>query len=253
MNTRPIVLAWFLLLCAVSPGAGHAEGTVRGESLDILVYGASGKVGRHIVDEALARGHRVTGVSRDPGRITLKHERYAVVQGDLLDIGSVQERTRGRDVVVVSVRGVLEGAESAGDAISRIGVENVVEAIRDSGELSTYLVHVGGAGSLEIKPGVLLADRVPKIFMPKDFEVELAGQVQALEYLRGVNDVAWTYATPPRTFTSGKRTGVFRIGGDRLMEDSRGKSRVSRADFAVAVVDEAESHKYQGKRFSVAY
>jgi len=115
------------------------------------------------------------------------------------------------------------------------------------------LIHVGGSGSLEVKPGVLYADTLPKIFIPRSLEVEIAGQVLALEYLRTVTDVKWSFATPPKNFTNGKRTGVFRIGGDQLMEDSRGRSRVSRADFAVALIDEAERAEHVMQRFSVVY
>jgi hypothetical protein len=253
VTNHPIVLLCCLLLGAFLPAAGLAESKSHAQSLNILVYGASGKIGVHIVDEALARGHQVTGVSRDPGQITRKHERFTVVQGDLLDVENVQAAIQDRDVIILSVRGVIGPSENPADTIARIGAQNLVDALRRSGQNRSYLIHVGGAATLEISPGVLLADRVPKLFLKRDFELEIAGQIQALEFLRGVDDVAWTYATPPRTFTNGKRRGVFRIGGDRLMEDSRGKSMISRSDFAVAVMDEAETREHQGQRFSVAY
>jgi putative NADH-flavin reductase len=104
-----------------------------------------------------------------------------------------------------------------------------------------------------VEPGVLYADKLPKVFLPKSLELEIAGQVLALEYLRTVTDVGWSYATPAKNFTNGKRTGTFRIGCDQLLEDSRGRSRISRADFAVALIDEAENAEYVQQRFSVAY
>ena len=106
---------------------------------------------------------------------------------------------------------------------------------------------------LEVGGGELYADKLPKLFLPKGLELEIQGQVLALEYLRNTDDVAWSYATPPKNFTNGERTGNFRVGGDQLMEDERGKSRISRADFAVAILDEAELELYTGQRFSVAY
>jgi putative NADH-flavin reductase len=99
----------------------------------------------------------------------------------------------------------------------------------------------------------LYADKIPKIFIPKNLELEIRGQVLALEYLRTVDDVNWSYATPAKNFTNGERTGEFRLGGDQLMENAKGKSRISRADFAVALVDEAENANYVRQRFSVAY
>ena len=63
----------------------------------------------------------------------------------------------------------------------------------------------------------------------------------------------WTYVTPAKNFTNGSRTAQYRIGGDDLLEDAWGRSRVSRADFAVALIDEAESAAHLQQRISIAY
>ena len=233
-----------MLVFATSPAAG--------ETLDILVFGATGKVGRHVVAEALDRGHRVTAVSRDPARIDMDGENLEKARGDLLDPQSVRALLGGRDVVVISVRGIAPGAQSGEDAIVRIGVENVVNALREA-RSAARLIHVGGSGSLEIRPGVTLAERLPRFFLSRDFEIELEGQLLVLEYLESVDDVGWTYLTPPRSFTPGPRTGRYRVGGDRLMQDAQGKSRISRADFAVALIDEAENAAHPMQRIQVAY
>ena len=223
------------------------------EPLRILVYGATGKVGTHVVDEALERGHVVTAVSRDPSRIQQQHDNLSAVVGDLLDSISIENLIIDQDVIVVSVRGIVGKPKVPENAIQRIGVEKVVNVLRDFGDDAPRLIHVGGSGTLEVEPGVLYADKIPKLFLPKSLEVEIQGQVLALEYLRTVNDVSWSYATPAKNFTNGKRTGTFRIGGDTVLEDSRGRSRISRRDFAVALIDEAENADYVRQRFSVAY
>jgi putative NADH-flavin reductase len=112
---------------------------------------------------------------------------------------------------------------------------------------------VGGSGSLEVEPGVLFAERLPKIILPKGLEVEILGQILALEFLCKVDNVKWTYVTPPKSFSNGPRTGTYRIGGDRALEDERGRTRLSRADFAVALIDEAEQAAHVRERISVAY
>ena len=155
--------------------------------------------------------------------------------------------------MVISVRGVVEDSGRPEDSIVFRGVSNAVGAFRRIGQDPPRLIHVGGAASLEVKPGVLLADRLPRIFMPGQLEQEVDGQVLVLEYLRGVDDVAWTYITPPRNLKRGSRKGVYRIGGDALMEDTRGNSSITRADFAVAVIDEAEQAAHIRERISVAY
>jgi putative NADH-flavin reductase len=222
-------------------------------ALNILVYGATGRVGSHVVDEALRRGHHVTAVSRDPSRIKVQHPNLKAVQGDLLDSASIARLAVNQDVIIVSVRGIVGKSMTPENALQRVAVENVVKVLRTMGESAPRLIHVGGAGSLVVKPGVLYADELRKGSMPKWLKVEVEGQILALEYLRTVKDVKWSYATPAKNFTNGARTGKFRIGGDELMEDDRGKSTISRADFAVALIDEAESAKHINQRFSVAY
>lgn len=258
---RPAGLARVLALFLAAAPFSALSSDPGENSLDILVFGASGKVGRHVVPEALQRGHRVTAVSRNPDSIKTPNEdpgkntrqNLEVVQGDILDMDSVLHLVSGKDVVVISVRGVVGEGKTPSDTVVLQGLENVVNALRTLSPQAPRLLHVGGSGSLEVKPGVLFADRIPKLAIPKSLELEIAAQVETLNYLRSVDDVEWTYLTPPKNFTNGKRTGQYRVGGDRVFEDKYGRSRVSRADFAVALVDEAESRAHPQQRISIAY
>lgn len=236
-----------LLLGAVASVAASAQ------SLDILVYGATGKIGSLAVAVALERGHRVAAVSRNPAQIDSAPAGLTAVRGDLLDEASIAMLVRNRDVVIVAVRGVIGERSSPEDALQRIAVEKLVTVLRAAGTAAPRLIHVGGAGSLEVEPGVRYADKLPRLFLPKKLELEIDGQVLALDYLRSVTEVRWTYVTPPRNFTNGERTGRYRIGGEQMLEDERGRSRVSRADFAVALIDEAERAAHVGERISIAY
>ena len=231
----------------------HVAAQTESNSFKILVYGATGKVGSQAVNEALNRGHIVTAVSRDPSRITLVHDNLTAVKGDVLNPESVAGLVAGQQVVIISVRGVLGKSKDPSDAVPFIAVENVVNALRGMGDTAPRLIHVGGSGSLEVKPGVVYADTLPMGIIPRKLQTEIEGQVLALQYLRSVTDVDWSYATPAKNFTNGKRTGVFRIGGDQLLESSSGRSRISRADFAVALIDEVENAQFIQQRFSVVY
>ena len=215
----------------LTAGAPHA-----GAALDIVIYGATGEVGSEAVREALDRGHNVFAVSRNPASIALRHPNLTAVKGDLLDKASIAEISAGKDV-----------------ALQFIAAENLVDVLFRMGSDAPRLLHVGGSGSLEVEPGVLFAEKLPKILLPKDLEVEILGQILALEFYRKVDDVNWTYVTPPKNLTNGPRTGVFRIGGDQALEDEHGRCRLSRADFAVALIDEAELAKHPRERISVAY
>lgn len=245
-------LAIAIAMMLISAFAASQE-PLQKDQLHLLVYGATGKVGIHVVDEALQRGHTVTAVSRDPSRIQQRHENLSAVAGDLLDPQSVELLVQDQDVVILSVRGIVGNSKDPQDTLQRIAAENIVNSLRIIGGGAARLIHVGGSGSLEVEPGVMYGDKIPKIFLPKSLELEIQGQILTLEYLRTVDDVQWSYATPAKNFTNAERTGEFRIGGDALMEDERGKSRISRADFAVALIDEAERAEHIGKRFSVAY
>lgn len=221
-------------------------------ALNIVVFGATGEVGSHVVQEALNRGHRVTAVSRNPAQVKLQHHNLAVVKGDLLDNTSVSEIVTGKDAVVLSVRGVIGDSGAPSSALQFMAAENVVDALSEHGG-AARLLHVGGSGSLEVEPGVMFAEKLPTIILPKDLEVEILGQILALEFYQKVDNVDWTYVTPPKNFTDGPRTGKYRIGGQQALEDGRGRTRVSRADFAAALIDEAEKAAHPRQQISVAY
>ena len=223
------------------------------EALDIVVYGATGKVGVHVVQEALDRGHRVTAVSRKPAQITKQHANLSVVKGDLLDKTSVTDIVTGADVVIVSVRGVIGDSNRAESALQFMAAEILVDALYQLGTDAPRLIHVGGSGVLEVEPGVTFAAKLPTILLPRKLEIEILGQMLALEFFGKVDDVQWTYVTPPKNFTNGRRTGEFRVGGDQALKDRWGRTRLSRADFAVALIDEAERAEHVRRQISVAY
>ena len=230
-----------------------ASGPQAQEVLDIVIYGATGAVGSNAVREALERGHHVIAVSRNPASVEMQHANLSIVKGDLLDEASVARTVAGKDVVILSVRGVIGDSGSPESALQFIAAETLVDVLFRIGDSAPRLIHVGGSGSLEVEPGVVFAEKLPTILLPKNLEVEILGQILTLEFYNKVDDVIWTYITPPMNFTNGPRTGVFRIGGDQAIKDDRGRTRLSRADFAVALIDEAEQSKYPRKRISVAY
>ncbi len=243
-----------VMLLAVLVGVGFVSGghSATSDGLKIIVYGSTGRVGSRVVNEALNRGHEVTAVSRDPARIKQQNDRLSAVKGDILESASITGLVAGQDVIVVSVRGRVDGSKDPEKTVQRVAAEILVGVLRNMGEHAPRLIYVGGAGSLEIKPGVLYADSLP-IFVPRSIRQEVQGHVLTLEYLRTVEDVQWTYISPAKKFAPGKRTGIYRIGGDQMLFDKKGKSKISMEDFAVALIDEAENSAHLRERFSIAY
>jgi putative NADH-flavin reductase len=213
--------------------------------LAIVVYGGTGHIGQRIVDEALNRGHRVTVVVRDPKRAAGERARLRMVAGNVLDSGEVARTVAGADVVVCAVSFRTPQPDYGG---YRRAAESLITALRSLGGSAPRLIVVGGAGSLEQSPGVLVADHIPPAYRG-----EVLGQKDALDYYRTVTDVSWTYFSPAATIAPGARTGKFRLGGDRLITDAKGESRISMEDYAVAVLDEAERPAHTRQRFTIGY
>ncbi|HWW11504.1 MAG TPA: NAD(P)-dependent oxidoreductase, partial [Brevundimonas sp.] len=71
--------------------------------------------------------------------------------------------------------------------------------------------------------------------------------------LRGVSDVDWTFFSPAALIEEGPRLGRYRTGGDQLVTDDNGDSKISYADYAIAMVDELEQPKHSRARFTAAY
>ena len=250
--TSPLLHTVVLLSAFMAVGFVSDAYPASSDGLKIMVYGATGRVGSRVVNEALERGHNVIAVSRDPGQIKQQHARLSTAKGDILDRESVAELIAKQDVVVVSVRGSVGGSKAPEDTVHRMAAEILVGVLRDMGDIAPRMIYVGGAGSLEVEPGVLYADNLPK-FMPRFIRQEIEGHLLTLEYLRAADDVRWTYISPAKKFKPGKRTGVYRIGGDQMLLDKKGKSKISMEDYAVALVDEAENSAHVRERFSVAY
>lgn len=247
---RRIAVACATWLCFAA--AALADGLE--QPLDILVYGASGDVGSRLVNEALRRNHPVTAVTRDASRVRGNRRNLTVVEGDLLDPGSVRQLIAGRDVVLLAVRGAAGGSRDPAQTVHALGVRRLVEAARTLPAPRPKLLIVGGAGSLEVRPGVTYADSVPRIFyffVSRDLKQEIAGHRIALDYLATVDDVDWTYVSPPKKLEPSRRTGTYRLGDDSMPYDANGRSRISMPDLAVAMIDLAEQGGHSREHLSV--
>jgi len=203
--------------------------------MKIAVTGASGRAGSSISAELARRGHSVTGIARNPDRIA-KLANVTAVAGDANDRAALARLWAGHDAAVSSIH------FSASDA------ETLIGAARDSG-VPRYLV-VGGAGSLEVAPGVRL---VTTPNFPAQYKAEAEKGASFLDRLGQEKELNWTFLSPSALFEPGNRTGRFRLGDDQLLVDPAGKSWISFEDFAVAMADEIERPAHFRKRFTVGY
>jgi putative NADH-flavin reductase len=200
----------------------------------IALIGASGNIGSRILAEASQRGHSVIGIVRNPEKLT-PQPHLQIVRGDIANPADLARHLRGADVVVVSVR----WADNA---------PQLLEAVRQSGV--ARLIAVIGAGSLQASPGVRVID-TPEF--PAAWRPGSEAAVRALDIFRAEQGIDWVTVSPSWNIAPGERTGKFRVGGDELLRDAAGESRISREDFAVAILDEVERPVHHRQRITVGY
>lgn len=209
----------------------------------IAVLGGTGYAGRHIVSEAVDRGHSVLSVAR-----SVPSERVAgatYVEGTLLDVPGLVAQLEGVDVVVSAIapRGDMEG-------FVRPNLAALNTVLPDSVRIGV----IGGAGGSLVAPG---GPRVVDAGFPEEFKAEALEAIGVLEDLQGdVSGRDWFFVHPAGGFGAwapGERTGVYRDGGDVIVTDAEGESFISGPDLAVAVLDEIENPKHSRERFTVGY
>lgn len=209
----------------------------------IAVFGATGGVGSRTVAEALARGHEVTAVVRGRDRFAGLPEGARPRVGDVSDTAAVAALSAEADVVVSAVR-PPEGLEHQQAAITKTLLDGVATT-------GARLLIVGGAATLTVPDtgGRVLDD--PR-YVQQPWRAIAEASAEQHEVCRNEERVDWVYVSPPAALMPGERTGRYRLGGDELLVDERGESRISMEDFAVALVDEAESPQHTRTRFTVA-
>jgi len=186
--------------------------------MKVVLYGATGNSGQRILQELTNRGHDVTAVARNTSKVP---STVRAVKDDLSNVDAIASVVRGADVVVSAY------APPQDDTDAIVGVtERQIAAVERAG--GARLIVVGGAGLLEVAPGVTL----------------IASKS---------SDINWTYFSPAGFFEPGQRTGKFRLGTTNLIANEKGDSRISLEDYAVALADEVEKPAHERGQLSIGY
>ncbi|MHA5049656.1 NAD(P)-dependent oxidoreductase [Streptomyces sp. SD15] len=211
--------------------------------MKLVLFGATGMVGSRIATEASSRGHQIVAVSRS-GQSPIPG--VTATAADASDAVKVAELAAGADALASACVPPRDGTDPKAPFLAIN--EALVAGARAAGV--GRLVVVGGAGSLEISPGQALIDQPG---FPEAYLAEALAHREALSFFRTVHDVDWTYVSPAAEIGPGTRTGRFRLGGDQLLTDEHGNSRITAEDYAIAFVDELEQDAHPRARMSVAY
>ena len=208
----------------------------------IAVFGATGTVGKAIVDESHRRGHVLTAVARhpDPAATPTGVATRACDVGDLAAVGPI---LAGTDAAVLTIR-LEPGQEHRLAHLTR-------DFLDTAAETGSRVLVVGGAGALRCpqQPDRLVVD--DPNFVLDEYRTLARASVAQFEVCRGHHHTDWVYLSPPAMLEPGPGTGRYRRGTDTLLVDEAGRSRIEVGDLALAAVDELEAPAGKGL-FTVA-
>ncbi len=213
--------------------------------MKIALIGATGFVGSAVLTELLSRGHAVTALARHPGKLAAQAG-LQVVQADVSDAAQVAAAVAGHDAVVSAYN--PGWGEPDIQRLFGLGYEAILAGTKQAGV--QRLLAVGGAGSLEVAPGLQLVD-TPEF--PAEWKAGALAARDLLTHLRTETALDWTFVSPPIALAPGERTGQYRVGGDQLLPGTGdAPAGISVADLAVAIVDEVQTPRHPRQRFTVA-
>lgn len=212
--------------------------------MKIALVGATGNIGREITRQALARGHQVTAIVRRETGLPAELDGARLAVAALDDTDALAALIAGHDVLASAYGPRPDDAPANMITVSA----GLVRAARQAGV--PRFIMIGGAGSLEVAPGVQLVDTAgfPEIYKP----VALAAR-ETLRQLQQVDDLDWTFYSPAAEIGPGPQRGGFRTQAKAFLTDAQGHSRISYADYADAFVSEIETPQYRRQIATVAY
>ena len=212
--------------------------------MKIALVGATGNIGRQIARHALANGHQVTAIVRSEKQLPAELDGAALAVAPLDDSAALAAVIAGHDVLASAY------GPRPGDDIGQIAV--VAGQLLDAARLAGVprLVVVGGAGSLEVAPGVQLVDTPD---FPAAYKPYALAAREALKQLQAVQDIDWTFFSPAAEIGPGEERGQYRVQAKAFLADADGHSRISYADYGAAFVQELETHAHPREIITAAY
>ncbi|WPV02538.1 NAD(P)-dependent oxidoreductase [Mucilaginibacter sp. cycad4] len=213
--------------------------------MKIALIGATGFVGKAVLNEALQRGYEVTAIARNP-KTDIENSKLTLKTADVYNVDELTEALKGHDAVVNSFNAGWANPNLYNDFIK--GSEAIQQATKQAGV--KRLLVVGGAGSLYIAPGVQLVDS-PQF--PAEWKTGATAARDYLNIIKKEEGLDWTFLSPAIHLHPGTRTGVYRTGTDEPVFNDKHEHEISVEDLAVAILDELENNQFVKRRFTVGY
>ena len=213
----------------------------------VAVIGATGFVGKQVVNELSNRGYSVIAIARDSSKVEA-NDNITAISADVNNVDELAKVLEGSDAVINTFNAGWTNPNLYDDFLN--GSRNIEKAVEESGV--KRFITVGGAGSLFID-GNQLVDG-------PDFPADIKpGATAARDYLNEIKKnetLDWTFFSPAIEMhpgTAGVRVGTYRTALENPVFNEEGRSILSVEDVAVALVDELEQNKFVKQRFTAAY
>ncbi len=208
--------------------------------MKLIIFGATGMVGKQLVKQALFNGHHVKAFGRNVFTEDLpKDDNLELVQGALFDGGQVYHAIKGCDAVLSALGGASDGT----DKTRSLGMKNIVAQMEKAAV--KRIVAVGGMGVLNAGETGLLIDE--EDYPPQYFAVGKEHQ-KAYEYLKA-SSLDWTFVCPP-DLVDGEATGQFITRADYPPEPN--KFKIFTGDLALFMLSELNKNEYSKQRVGIS-
>jgi uncharacterized protein len=208
--------------------------------MNIIVFGATGQVGKQIVQQALFMDHHVKAFGRNVfTALSMEEKNLELIKGALFDASDVYHALKGCDAVLSALGGSADGI----DKTRTLGIKNIVAQMNKAGV--NRIIGIGGLGVLNADEESLLLDKedYPKEYLPVGREHQ-----QAWEYLRDSN-LNWTFVCPPNIINAGP-TGAYHTNANYPPQPNNYK--INAGDLAMFMLNELQKNEYLKKRVGIS-
>lgn len=195
--------------------------------MKMVLIGVTGPSGRSLMEQALAGGHKVTAIDRDPARITVRHPNLLTLRGDVYSASSLVEGFADNDLIISCV-GVSNPIQARkGTTVYSVGTRNITEAMRQT--QIKRIIAVTSAGVAPRKGAPIIYKLIVKPF----FLEPAYRDMRLMESFLSATELNWTLVRPPLLTADPLRTD-YRLMPDQNFDDDRPLPRASLAHFLVA-------------------
>ncbi|WP_219590880.1 NAD(P)-dependent oxidoreductase [Aeromonas salmonicida] len=212
--------------------------------MKIALIGASGFVGTAILNEAVSRGHHITAIVRDVSKVA-PHPQVTAVAVDAQNPQALAEVLKGHDRVISAYNPGWTAPDIYDQYLK--GAKAIVAAAVTA---HSWLLVVGGAGSLEVAPGVQLVDTPD---FPAEWKQGALAARDGLTALRRETTLDWRFVSPPVFLEPGDKRGGYHLGGDQVLFSGDKPAGITVGDLADGVLNEVEKPAHLRQRFTLGY